>query len=194
MARPTRPSPKAGTSFGRFFRRATTCACAALLGACSAATAPTGSATGTATPPAVATQGAAGSPATSQKTAAPAPTPEFEATTAPATAAPEGAVTVEMTGPPPHYVPKNVTAQAGRPTFFLTNTSLAFHNLAIDRARLVLVDGRVKNVPLVVSGTVAVGKSAAFVVDGLIPGDYFIWCTLGDHAFLGMTGTLTVTP
>ncbi len=121
-------------------------------------------------------------------------TPQFAATTEPAATALEGAVAVEMAGPPPHFLPKNVTIRAGDGMFFLTNTSLAAHNIAIDSARLVLSNERVRNVPLVMSGIVPEGTSASFVVGGLAPGNYYIFCTLSDHAFLGMTGTLTVTP
>lgn len=187
MARPS-------TRFGWFVQCAMACSCAVVLASCGGVTAPTTPGTGTAALPSSTAPGETGSTATSVEPATAAPSPEFAATTEPATGAPEGAVAVEMAGPPPHYLRGNLTIRAGDAIFFLTNNSLAAHNLAIDRARLVLIDGRVKNVPLVVSGTVAVGTSATFVVDRLVPGDYFIWCTLSDHAALGMTGTLTVTP
>ena len=172
--------------FQRRFVRSAVAVCAMSLASCGGVATPTTPATGTAptvTAPTV----------TAEPTLA-APTPGFPATTEPAATAREGAVAVEMAGPPPHFLPGNVTIRAGDGTFFFTNTSLAAHNMAIDSARLVISSERVRNAPLVLSGIVPVGKSATFAVDGLVPGDYYIWCTLSDHAFLGMIGRLTVTP
>lgn len=135
------------TRFGWFVQCAMACSCAVVLASCGGVTAPTTPGTGTAALPSSSAPGETGSTATSVEPATAAPSPEFAATTEPATVAPVGAVAVEMAGPPPHYLPRNVTVEAGRVTFFLTNTSLAAHNLAIDRAQLVMIDGRVKNVP-----------------------------------------------
>lgn len=187
MARPS-------SRFGWFAQCAIACSWAVLLGSCGGVTAPTTPADGTATLPSASAPGETGSPATSVEPATVAPSPEFAATTEPAATAREGAVSIEMAGPPPRFVPRNVTIHTGEGSFFFTNTSLGAHMMSIDRAPLVLIDGRVTNVPIVKSGIVAVGKSASFVVDGLPPGNYFFWCPLTDHAALGMTGTLTVTP
>lgn len=88
-----------------------------------------------------------------------------------------------MAGPPPHYVPSDLTAKAGDVVFFVTNTSHGTHTLAI---------GRVMGTSLATSRAVLVGHAAAFTVHGLHAGDYLIWCTIDDHAAEGMVGTLTV--
>jgi plastocyanin len=110
------------------------------------------------------------------------------------TAAPSGAVSIEMLGPPPHYAPKVVSASAGDVNFFLTNRSLGVHTLAIGRGPLDIVNGSVRNTPLAVSDTVATGRSATFTVFGLPAGIYAIWCTIDGHASEGMRGTLIVNP
>jgi plastocyanin len=165
-------------------------ACTLVLSACGAAAAspaPTTS-TGTGTVPPSAE-------ATFLATAAASAAPELSSTTVRATSAPDGAVTVEMTGPPPHYVPRAVTAKAGEVVFFLDNTSLqGIHTLAIDRAPLVFANDRVTNTPLAVSDKVIYRQAATFTVEGLKAGTYFIWCTIDNHAREGMTGTLTVNP
>lgn len=102
---------------------------------------------------------------------------------------PAGSVLLEMTGPPPRFVPSKLSAPGGDVVFFLKNTSPArdphaSHSLAIgtDRDHL-----------LAVSDLVDGGRSAVFTVHGLEPGDYAIWCTFPAHAGLGQAGTLTVT-
>ena len=90
-----------------------------------------------------------------------------------------------MAGPPPHYVPKDITAKAGDVVFFLTNESHGTHTLAI---------GRVAGTPLATSGSVLIGDSAVYEVYGLHSGEYVIWCTIDNHAAEGMVGTLTIEP
>jgi plastocyanin len=100
-----------------------------------------------------------------------------------------------MSGPPPHYMPANVTATAAGLTFFVSNTSPAGHTIAIGRGPITFnASESVTNPPLALSALVEQGTSATFTVNGLAPGTYVFWCTIGDHAALGMVGTLTVNP
>lgn len=101
-----------------------------------------------------------------------------------ATKAPKGATRVAFLGPPPHCGPADLTVSAGDVSFFLTNTSLTFHDIAIGPTLL--------GTALAVSDNVEVGRSAVFTVRRLPPGTYAIWCTIDSHAAEGMTGTLTV--
>jgi plastocyanin len=129
-----------------------------------------------------------GTPATS------APAPEFSSSTESATAPPDGAVIIELAGPPGHFDPRMVTAKAGDVAFYLANTSPGDHSMAIDRVAITFNGDRVANVPLVVSNVVQRQTSAIFAVDGLPAGTYFFWCTVDSHAAEGMTGSLIVTP
>jgi plastocyanin len=140
----------------------------ALLSACSAAAA--SPATGTSSPAGTATPRAT-------------PSSEVSSTTEPAASAPPGAITVELAGPPPHFVPADLTAPAGDVVFFLHNSSQGTHTLAI---------GHELYKALAISGNVPKGAAAAFTVHGLRAGDYIIWCTIDAHAVDGMVGTLTV--
>lgn len=115
--------------------------------------------------------------------ATPSPTAGPTSTTVRATAAPVGAIRVQLAGPPPHYEPASLSAKAGDVVFFLDNTSLGTHTLAI---------GTALYHPLVVSGSVAKGESAVFTVRGLRAGSYIIFCTIDNHAAEGMVGTLIV--
>ena len=115
--------------------------------------------------------------------------------TQPAASASPGSLAIVMAGPPPHYVPANDTARASGLTFFVSNTSPAGHTIAIGRGPIVFdTFDSVTTPPLAVSGLVLPGTSATFTVNGLAPGTYVFWCTIGDHASLGMVGTLTVNP
>ena len=127
-------------------------------------------------------------PATSSPTARIAPaTPSARAgltsTTTPATAAPAGSLRVGLAGPPPHFEPHALTATAGDVDFFLTNSSFGTHTLAIGPALRDRIVG---------SRQVPSGQTAIFTVHGLRAGEYVIWCTIDNHADLGMVGTLTV--
>jgi plastocyanin len=104
-------------------------------------------------------------------------------TTKLASAAPVGAITLELAGPPPHFVPTTLTGTAGDLVFFLKNTSEGIHTLAI---------GTVLYKPLATSDIVQKGQAAIFEVHGLRAGAYVIWCTIDDHAAEGMVGTLTL--
>ena len=127
-------------------------------------------------------------------TATPTPRPEFSSTTEPATGAPVDAITLEMAGPPPHFLPKELDAPSGDIVFFVRNTSLGNHNIAIARGPLKFTNDRVTNVPSVLSGIVLTGHKATFTVDAIPPGSYVFWCTVSDHAAEGMHGSLTVNP
>lgn len=115
--------------------------------------------------------------------ATPAPSPTANSTTEPATSTPAGAITVDLAGPPPHFVPADLMAPAGDLVFFLHNKSKGIHTLAI---------GRELHKPLVASSPVPQGQAAVFTVHGLQAGHYVIWCTIDDHANEGMVGTLTL--
>jgi plastocyanin len=126
--------------------------------------------------------GAASGPSVSHTPSA-TPAPEVTSTTKPASAAPVGAIRLELAGPPPHFVPTTLTGTAGDLEFFLKNTSEGIHTLAI---------GRVLYKPLATSAIVPKGQAAVFKVHGLRAGPYIIWCTIDDHAAEGMVGTLTL--
>ena len=143
-----------------------------LVAGCSAAPSPTESVTESSS--------AAASPTAPASVSA---TPVLDSTTEDADEAPTGSILVEMTGPPPRFVPDALTAAAGDVVFFLDNLSPGIHNLAI---------GRSVDEPLAVSSSVRVNHSAVFTVHGLDAGDYVIWCTVDNHLAEGMVGTLTV--
>jgi len=109
--------------------------------------------------------------------------PEANSTTEAATSAPAGAISVDMTGPPPKFVPADLVAPAGDLVFFLHNKSQGIHTLAI---------GRELHKALVSSSQVLHGQAAVFTVHGLQAGHYVIWCTIDGHAEEGMVGTLTL--
>ncbi|HLY35483.1 MAG TPA: plastocyanin/azurin family copper-binding protein [Candidatus Limnocylindria bacterium] len=110
------------------------------------------------------------------------------ATTEPARSAPFGAITVSMTAF--RFMPMSPTARAGTVVFFLKNedpvtSPIGSHNLVI---------GAELGYPLASSGYVATGQSAVFKVERLAAGHYVIWCSVPNHAYNGMVGSLTVTP
>ena len=127
-------------------------------------------------------------------TATPSPRPEFTSTTEPATAAPADAIAFEMAGPPPHFVPEDLVAPSGDLVFFVSNTSLGNHTIAIGRGPLTFTADHVTNVPSALSGVVLTGHKATFQVNSIPPGAYVFWCTISDHAAEGMHGTLTINP
>src|SRR3954447_7649159 len=85
------------------------------------------------------------------------------------------------------FEPKNVTVNAGtsKPTvvrFVLRNNGSLAHDLHIQK------DGQdLGGTPIFAPGKVDSGQAT------LAPGTYQFICTVGDHAALGMKGTLTVT-
>lgn len=100
-----------------------------------------------------------------------------------ATSAPAGSIQVRLAGPPPHFEPAALSAKAGDIVFFLNNTSLGTHTLAIGPSR---------SHALAVSTAVVTGHAATFTVHGIPAGQYVIWCTIDGHADEGMVGTLAV--
>ncbi len=118
------------------------------------------------------------------------PTPVLASTTEMTTEQPAGSILVEMTGPPPRYVPTKLSAPAGDVVFFLKNTSPARD----EHAKHDLAIGPDRDHPLAVSDLLDGGRSAVFTVHGLDAGTYVIWCTFPGHAGLGQVGTLTITP
>jgi uncharacterized cupredoxin-like copper-binding protein len=104
------------------------------------------------------------------------------------------AIAVEMAGPPPHYLPQDLVTPSGDVVFFVRNTSLGNHNIAIGSAPLKFNTDNAINVPVALSGIVLTGHKATFSVDALPPGAYVFWCTIDGHALEGMHGTLTVNP
>ena len=157
-------------SLGCATARALALAVSLLLAACAASGASTSSSTPASTPSVAAS--ASG----------------LSATTTPARAAPEGAISVSMTSF--IFMPMSLTAKAGTVAFFLRDDDpdsapATSHNLVIgpDQAH-----------PLAVSGYVAKGQPAVFTVDSIAAGRYVIWCSVPNHANNGMVGTLTVTP
>jgi plastocyanin len=146
-------------------------------------------------PPAAApTDARTNAPSLAPSLAATAPAPAFSSSTEAATTAPDGAVVIEIAGPPGHFDPKTVTATAGDVVFYLDNTSPGVHDMAIDRVALTFEGDEVTNVPLAMSNFVRHETSAIFTVDGLPAGTYVFWCTIDNHAAEGMTGSLIVTP
>jgi plastocyanin len=112
------------------------------------------------------------------------------ATTEPADAAPRGAITVSLTAF--HFEPSALTVKAGTVVFFVENkdevpagSTGTNHTLTI---------GSVLGQPLANTGYVHSGEAAVFTVEGLVPGEYVVWCSVPEHADMGMVGTLTVTP
>ena len=125
----------------------------------------------------------ASSPSASSAPAIPSSTLGPVSTTVPATAAPAGAVHVQLAGPPSHFEPADLTATAGDVAFFLDNISPGVHSMAI---------GPALHESLAVSANVLNGRAAVFTVNGLQAGHYVIWCTVDNHAAEGMVGTLIV--
>jgi uncharacterized cupredoxin-like copper-binding protein len=94
-----------------------------------------------------------------------------------------------QTGPRYFYRPVSIETRSGMVTFQLTNeatTCSCFHNMNIGTE----VGGK----PLASSPAVPAGDSRPFVVQNLPAGSYMYWCSVDDHAQLGMVGKLTVTP
>jgi plastocyanin len=85
-------------------------------------------------------------------------------------------------------VPQDIRVPTGRLTVEIDNAGVLVHNLqvwSLDRS-----GGRSK----LVGGTASLhpGERARVILD-LAPGTYAMLCSLGNHADLGQTGTLTVT-
>jgi hypothetical protein len=109
--------------------------------------------------------------------------------TEPATTPPPGATVVEMTGPPPRFVPASLRVDGGaEAVFFLDNTSPIGDNHGSHK----LLIGPEIDRPLAISDVVAAGDSVRFTVSGLEPGTYAIWCGYLNHTSKGQVGELTV--
>jgi plastocyanin len=91
--------------------------------------------------------------------------------------------TVAITGSEYRFKPGNVvvTGGGGAIKFDFKNGGTSAHNLTIQQGAQTVA----------ASDTFAGGRSQTFTAK-LAPGTYTLICTVGDHASLGMTGTLTV--
>jgi plastocyanin len=124
--------------------------------------------------------------------------PLLTASSAPATAAPEGSVALELkidlatACPPapgcPIYSPTEISASSGTIVFYLANTSDADHNFLF---------GPEIGFAIAASPKVYGRHAITFVVEAVPAGSYTFWCTIdngyGPHWERGMVGTLTVS-
>ncbi len=98
------------------------------------------------------------------------------------------------------FNPTAITVPAGDVTFVLNNPTAASHNMTIGpEAPACTTTGTVSACtfgPVTAQGASVTAGSApvSFTVEGLAAGTYSYWCSIADHAALGMIGTLTVTP
>jgi plastocyanin len=76
--------------------------------------------------------------------------------------------------------PSDPTAAAGAVTFNVSNDGSTVHDLEVEGNGIAEA-----------TDPIEAGSSAELTVD-LEPGEYKIYCTIGDHAAQGMEGTLTV--
>lgn len=118
-------------------------------------------------------------------------------TTVPATAAPAGAITIEMAidttraCPPapgcPYYSPVEINATAGTIVLYLANTSDAQHNILI---------GPAIGSPIAASPKVYGQRAVILTIEDVPAGSYAFWCTIdngyGPHFERGMVGSLIV--
>jgi plastocyanin len=91
-----------------------------------------------------------------------------------------GGQTVDLTATDFHFSPPAITVDAGTVTFVLTNNGGSSHALTIEGNG---VDES--------SDTIGPGDSTELTVD-LTEGEYQIFCPVGNHADMGMVGTVTV--
>jgi plastocyanin len=98
---------------------------------------------------------------------------------------PPDAIRVDMTGPPPRFAPTELSVSGASATFYLVNmaTGVDPHSFAI---------GGTNYRSIVSTGPIERGHSMVFTVQDLPPGQYIFWCTISDHAALGMRGTIEV--
>jgi plastocyanin len=167
-----------------------------ILAACSTA-APTATSSPTQSP----TPTAAPTPTA---TAAPTPSPSPEPTQAAPTPSPTSAdIAVYMSGSLAgsseqlFFNPATITVPIGDVTFVLNNTTFGLsHNMIIGPdAPACTASGCTFGAVIAKSPTVAAGGvPESFTVEGLAAGTYSYWCSILNHAALGMVGTLTVTP
>jgi plastocyanin len=98
-----------------------------------------------------------------------------------ATGAAGGGETVDISETDFALDPDDVTAKAGTVVFKATNDGDTIHNLEVEG------NGVEEELPQDLSP----GDSGALTVD-LEPGDYTMYCPVGDHREQGMEGTVTV--
>jgi plastocyanin len=98
-----------------------------------------------------------------------------------ATGAAGGGETVDISETDFALDPDEVTAKAGTVIFKVTNDGDTIHNLEVEG------NGVEEELPQDLSP----GDSGALTVD-LEPGDYTMYCPVGDHREQGMEGTVTV--
>ena len=98
-----------------------------------------------------------------------------------ATGAAGGGETVDISETDFALDPDKVTAKAGTVTFNVTNDGATVHNLEVEG------DGVEEELP----NDLNPGDSGELSVD-LEPGDYTMYCPVGDHRDQGMEGTITV--
>ncbi len=91
-----------------------------------------------------------------------------------------GGATVDISETEFQLDPADPTAEAGSVTFNVSNDGQTVHNLEVEG-----------NGVEEVTDSIEAGGSAELTVD-LEPGEYEIYCSIGDHAEQGMEGTLTV--
>jgi plastocyanin len=167
-----------------------------ILAACSA-TAPTATSSPTQSP----TPTTAPTPTA---TAAPTPSPSPEPTEAAPTPSPTSAdIAVYMSGSLAgtaeqlFFNPATITVPTGDITFVLNNTTVGLsHNMIIGPDAPACTASGCTFGPVTAAGpaVAAGGAPRSFTVEGLAAGTYSYWCSIKDHAALGMIGTLTVTP
>ena len=93
------------------------------------------------------------------------------------------------------YLPKAITVPAGDSTFVLKNQTQAPHNMVIGPdAPVCTAAGCEFGANVSFSDSVAPNSTDLFVAEGLTAGKYSFWCSIEDHAQLGMVGVLTVEP
>jgi plastocyanin len=166
-----------------------------ILAACSAAaptatSSPTQSPTPTTAPTPTATAATTPSPSPQPTEAAPTPSP-----TSAGIAVYFGGIGA-ANGIQLFFNPTAITVPAGDITFVLNNTTAAAHNMIIGPDSPTCTATACTFGPVTAAGPSVPAGSApkSFTVEGLAAGTYSYWCSIEDHAALGMVGTLTVTP
>lgn len=168
-------------------RRLLAIAACGLLAACAG--------TGPSLPPA-ATPTAPPAPTPTAAPVTPMPIPTLPFSFVLAAEAPADAISVTLTGigTSPVFLPDEITTPAGTVRIFVKNVPNEYkvpHNLVL---------GPEYGQVLAETPTLMTNQAGVLTVDGLVPGEYVIWCSVPsthlsvDHSALGMLGTLTVTP
>ena len=94
------------------------------------------------------------------------------------------------------FQPNSITVPAGEATFLLKNGTEAPHNFVLGPDRPVCSqEACTYGSVIAASPTVQAGDAdLPFTIEDLAAGMYSFWCSIDDHAVLGMVGTLTVEP